>query len=200
VVLTYSAKLNTSLGTYCNAIVLVGLVGGEEDSSPDRFSWTDSPNRSPRPTSTRSLLHDPTTPPATNSTTRHNCKGIHTYFLFLHPTTPTIDMLNPGPNMGSGSPKDGSLRFRTTLSNALTDQLPSLIYSRASPFRSLSPLRTQEEQREALASILREAMSIIESEIDDGSYEDDDDSAGDDDGNTSRGASSNSSNYRDRNQ
>jgi hypothetical protein len=104
----------------------------------------------------------------------------------------------PGSNKGSGSPKDDSLRSRTTISNALTDQLPTL----HDPRGSLSPLRAQEEQHhEVLASILgeamsilAEAMSIIENEIDD------DDSADDDDGNSGRGASSNSSNYGGRKQ
>jgi hypothetical protein len=113
-------------------------------------------------------------------------------------------MPSPGPNMGSGSPKDDSLRFRTPISNAITDLLPTLYDPRGLLFRSLSPLRTQEEQHEVLASILREAMSIIEYEIDDGDGEEDDEdedsSADDNDGNTGRGASSNYSNYGDRKQ
>jgi hypothetical protein len=105
-------------------------------------------------------------------------------------------MPNPGPNMGSRSPKDDSLRLRTTISNALTDQLPTSLHDpRGSPVRSLSPLRTQEEQHEFLASILREAMSIIESEIEDGEDDDDDDSADDDDGDTGRETSKNLGNY-----
>jgi hypothetical protein len=65
-----------------------------------------------------------------------------------------------GCNKGCGSPKDDSLRFRTTrtISNALTDRLPTL----HDPRGSLSPPRTQEEQHhEVLASILGEAMSIL---------------------------------------
>lgn len=103
-------------------------------------------------------------------------------------------MPNPGLNMGSGSPKDDSLRSRTTLSNALASQLPALHDPRGSPVHSLSPLRTQQEQHEFLSSILREAMSVIDIEIDD------DDSADDDDDSTGRGASSNSSNYGGRKQ
>jgi hypothetical protein len=100
------------------------------------------------------------------------------------------------PYPGSGPPKeDDSPRSRApSLSNSLIDQMLSTRYlplhSRDFPVRSLLPRRTQEEQREFLASFLREAMSIIDNDFDD----EDDDSA-DDDGN--RGVSSNSSNYGD---
>jgi hypothetical protein len=148
------------------------------------------------------LLHAPTPLPATNSPRRFGKEFTHT-FSFWTLRTPTIDMPSPGPNMASASPKDDSLRFRTTISNALTDQLPTLHDRRGLAFRSLSPLRTQEEVRqehEFLASLLREAMSIIEDEINDYEGDDTDDSADDDDGNAGRGASSNYSYYGDRKQ
>jgi hypothetical protein len=114
----------------------------------------------------------------------------HPYFFFLHPTT--IDMPNPG----SGSPKeDDSLRSRNS-SNSLTDQLVStLVYQplhpRGLPVRSLLPRRTPQEQREFLASVIREAMSIVDDEFGEG---EDDDSANDD---GKGGVSNNSSNYGD---
>ena len=101
------------------------------------------------------------------------------------------------PNPGSGPPKeDDPLRSRTS-SNSLSDQMLSTHYprlhSRGFPVRSLLPRRTQEEQLEFLASIIREALSLIENDFDD----EDDDSA-DSEGN--RGVSSNSSNHGDTNQ
>jgi hypothetical protein len=126
------------------------------------------------------------------SATRHYTR--HTIFSFcIFYTTNTYPSVMSGP----GSSKEDSLRSRTS-SNALTDNLSSMRYQplhlRSSPtVRSLLPRRTPQEQREFLASILSEAMSIVDDD-----YPFDDDSADDDD---NQGGSSNSStSHGDRNQ
>lgn len=102
------------------------------------------------------------------------------------------------PNPGSEPPKeDDSPRPRTS-PNSLTDQMLStrylLLHSRGFSARSLLPRRTPQEQREFLASVIREATSIIENDNDNDFDEDDDDSA---DGEGNRGISRNSTNYGD---
>jgi hypothetical protein len=101
---------------------------------------------------------------------------------------------------GPGSSKDDSLRSRTP-SNSLTDHLLSMRYlpahPRVSTVRSLLPRRTQQEEHEFLASILSEAMSIIDNDFDN---EGGDDDSADDDGNGSGSSSTNSTNYGDRKQ
>jgi hypothetical protein len=91
-----------------------------------------------------------------------------------------------------GSSKDDSPRSPTpSPSNSLTDHLLSIrdltLHPSVSTALSQSPRRTPQEEREFLASVMREAMSIIDDDIDDA---DNDDDSADDDGD--RGASGNS--------
>jgi hypothetical protein len=81
----------------------------------------------------------------------------------------------------SGSSKDDSLRSRTS-PIALTDNLLSMRFQPLHPrgsltVRSLLPCRTPQEQREFLASILSEALAIVDDDYD---FNDDDDDSTDD--------------------
>jgi hypothetical protein len=99
---------------------------------------------------------------------------------------------------GPGSSKDDSLRRRTS-SNALTDNLLSMRFQPPlHPRGSLtvrSPRRTPHEQREFLASMLREALAVVDDDCD---FNDDDDSADDDDKKV--GSSNSSTSHGDRKQ
>jgi hypothetical protein len=98
-----------------------------------------------------------------------------------HPTTPLFS--HHASNMPAlGCSKDDSLRSRTS-SNALTDNLLSMRFQPPLHLRdsltvhSLLPRRTPQEQREFLASILSQALAIVDDDYD--FYDDDDDSTDD---------------------
>jgi hypothetical protein len=97
----------------------------------------------------------------------------------------------------TGSSKDDSPRSRTpSPSNSLTDQLSPIRHLTLHPSvpttRSQSPRRTPQEQREFLASVIREALSVIDDDFRDADNDDDSD-----DDNGVRGASGNSDDYGD---
>jgi hypothetical protein len=101
-----------------------------------------------------------------------------------------------------GSSKDDSPRSRTpSPSNSLSDQLLSTRYltlpPRISRDRSQLPRRTPQEQREFLASVIREALSIIGNDFDDEDVDVDDSAY---DGGKSGGVSGNSNDYGDEKQ
>jgi hypothetical protein len=108
------------------------------------------------------------------------------YFIFS-----TLQYRHPGSNMSDPGPsKDDSPRSPTpSSSNSLTDHLfrDLTLHPSVSTARSQLPRRTPQEEREFLASVIREAMSIIDDGLEDA---DNDDGSADDDGD--RGASGNS--------